>query len=298
MLKKINSLFFKWLYGFLELQLVISLMSLPVLTYWGLPISYMSPISNMIFTPLLILFLWVSCLFSVSAIIGLPCSWLTWALEKTTDLWHHLLSFGSPNYLIGFSFQTWWISVAFCIMVYFLYTYIKPNAKQAVGVLFVFWFLLIISRELMQPKGLCKKIGNKEMTVLHINKKTYLIDYGALCEKQNFYTNIDYSILPSIIKATGITRIDTLVLCKPSASLAKAAYQFAIQTNVKTIIVTTKSNCFKKAKEAFEGTSIEIIPMAKQVKNKTNKPKFQVISECESEFTWKTKKAPAKTRAF
>jgi beta-lactamase superfamily II metal-dependent hydrolase len=153
----------------------------------------------------------------------------------------------------------------------------------------------------MQPKSFCKKIGDKDMTLLYINKKTYLIDYGALCEKQNFYTNIDYSILPSIIKNTGVTRIDTLVLCKPSASLAKAVRQFAMQTNVKTIIVTTKSNCFKKVKEAFQGAPTEIIPMEKKLKNKISsnyQPRLQVISERKSEFTRKKEKAPAKTRAF
>lgn len=268
MLKKLNSLFYKWLYGLLELQLVISLMSLPILTCWGLPISYMSPIANMVFTPLLILFLWVSCLFSFCAIIGLPCAWLTLALENITSIWHYLLSFGNPSQLIGFSLQTWWISVAFCAMVYFLYTYIKPNQKQAVTTLFVFWFLILISRKLIQPKSFCKKICDKEMTVLCVNKKTYLIDYGALCEKQNFYTHIDYSIIPSIIKTTGITCIDTLVLCKPSASLAKAARQFATQTNVKTIIVTTKSNCFNNVKEAFVGTAVNVIPMEKHKKRK------------------------------
>ncbi len=267
MLKKINSHFFKWLYAFLELQLVISLMSLPLLTYWGLPVSYMSPLANMVFTPLLILFLWVSCLFSVCALMHLPCSWFVYLLDNITDLWHYLLSFARPEWLLGFSYHTLWISLPFCALVYFLYTYIRPTTKQAVCSLFIFWLCLINTRQCMQ-KNFYQKIGDLPLVALHINNKTYLIDYGALCTKQNFYTYIDYTILPMLIKTTGITIIDTLVLCKPSAFLAKAAHQFAQQTNVKTIIVTTKANCFKEMTNLFQGSNITILPQAKQKKEK------------------------------
>ncbi len=110
------------------------------------------------------------------------------------------------------------------------------------------------------------------MIALRINKKTYVIDYGALCMKQNFYTHIDYTILPTLIKATGITTIDTLVLCKPSAFLAKAAHQFAQQTNIKTIIVTQKARCFKNVKELLTGSDLIILPMIKLSK----KPEFDI----------------------
>ena len=284
MLKKINSYFFKWLYAFLELQLVISLMSLPLLTYWGLPVSYMGPLANMIFTPLLILFLWVSCLFSVCALMHLPCSWFVCLLDNITRLWHYLLSFARPEWLLGFSYHTLWISLPFCALVYFLYTYVRPNTKQAVCALFIFWLCLISARQCMQ-KNFYQKIGDLPLVALHINNKTYLIDYGALCTKQNFYTYIDYTILPMLIKTTGITTIDTLVLCKPSAFLAKAAHQFTLQTNVKTIIVTTKSNCFKEMTKIFQGSDVTIVPQTKQKKEKKSVKKTQ-------------KKAPVKTRAF
>lgn len=260
MIKKISLYFSRWFYAFLELQLVISLMSLPILTYWGLPISYMSPLANMIFTPLLILFLWISCLFSICALTHMPCSWFVYALDYITSLWNYLLSLGRPEWLIGFSHQTIWVSLLSCIIVFYLYTYIKPPTKQAVCFLLILWLCLILTQYYAQ-KNNYKKIKDLPLIALQINNKTYLIDYGALCMKQNFYTYIDYTILPMLIKTTGITTVDTLILCKPSSFLAKATHQFALQTNLKTIIVTTKSNCFNQMKTMFQNSNITIIPL-------------------------------------
>jgi hypothetical protein len=235
-------------------------MSLPLLTHWGLPVSYMSPLANLIFTPLLILFLWVSCLFSVFALLHLPCSWFVHLLDKITGLWHFILSFARPEWLIGFSYQTLWISLLFCFLVFVLYTYIKPTTKQAVCTLFIFWLILIGARYYMQ-KNLYQKVGNLPLCALRINGKVYLIDHGALCSKQNFYSNIDYTILPELIKSTGITSIDTLVLCKPSKRLAKIVHQFAMQTNVQTIMVTTKSKGFKEMSDMFQDSSVNVLPL-------------------------------------
>ncbi|MCX5923800.1 MAG: hypothetical protein NTZ68_00020 [Candidatus Dependentiae bacterium] len=286
MLKKITPHVSKWFYSFLELQLVISLMSLPLLTHWGLPVSYMSPVANLIFTPLLILFLWVSCLFSVFALVRLPCSWFVYLLDKITDLWHFMLSFANPEWLMGFCYQTLWISLFFCFLVFILYTYIKPTTKQAVCTLLIFWLILIGVRYSMQ-KNLCQKVGNLPLCALRINGKVYLIDDGALCSKQNFYSNIDYTILPELIKTTGITSIDTLVLCKPSKRLAKIAHQFAMQTNVQTIMVTTKAKGFKEMSDMFQDSSVNVLPLTPKKKIKfpaTKKAKKKALTPSQSPF--------------
>ena len=96
---------------------------------------------------------------------------------------------------------------------------------------------------------------------MRLQNKTYLIDNGALCSKQNFYSWIDYTILPELIKTGGITSIDTLVLYKPNKKLIKVVQQFAQQTMIKTILVTTKYGSFYAMKEAFHGSSVKIIPL-------------------------------------
>jgi len=249
-----------YLYSFFELQFVITLMSLPILIVWGIPISIMSPLANLIFTPLMILFLWFSCFFTICVLLHIPSFWVVWILEKITYLWFYLLSFANPCWLIGFPVSMIWISLIICFLIFCIYTFIKPTSKKACLLLFLFWITLIGVRACWTDEYY-KKIGNLPLFFANINKKTYLIDIGALCTRKNLYTNIDYTVLPELIKKTGCCTIDTLVLCKPSARLDKIALQFALQTNIKTIIVTTKADSYQKIKTAFADTNILILPL-------------------------------------
>lgn len=267
MLKKISSIITTYLVNFLELQLVITLMSLPILIAWGLPISYMSPLSNLIFTPLLILFLWIACIFAIFALIGIPCTIFATALDKLTSLWIWLLSFSKPAWLLGFSTSTMWCSIMICIFIIILYTYKKPATKNAVAILLSLCCLMMLTR-LYSMKNLYQKIGDLPMIAIRLNHKNYLIDYGALCSKQNFYSNIDYTIIPQLIKHTGMTNIDTLVLCKPSKRLAKVALQFCAQMNVKKIIATTKCDCYKTLCVAYKNSDVQILPLIKKSRKK------------------------------
>ncbi|HSW75546.1 MAG TPA: hypothetical protein VLG50_00730, partial [Candidatus Saccharimonadales bacterium] len=90
------------------------------------------------------------------------------------------------------------------------------------------------------------------------------------------------TILPELIKSTGITSIDTLVLCKPSKRLAKIAHQFATQTNVLTIMVTTKAKGYKEMLDIFQDSPVNVLPLIAQQKKiiKKPRPNNQSFSHC------------------
>lgn len=249
-----------WLASFLELQLIISLLSLPVLIHWGLAISYMLPLANLIFTPLLALFLWCSCLFTLCVVIHAPCNWLATILDYIAQLWHYFLSFSQPNWLIGFNHQMIWLAIPTAISIVFIFTFFYPNKKTSLLILTSCCALLFATRWLLQ-KNCFYKVNNLSMYVLRLNNKIFLIDNGALCSKQNFYSWIDYTILPELVKTDGITTVDTLILYKPNKKLVKTVLQFAQQTMIKTILVTTKQGCYYDMKEAFKNSSINIVPI-------------------------------------
>lgn len=263
MLKKTINIATNYLANFLELQLVITLMSLPILIAWGLPISYMSPLSNLIFTPLLILFLWISCIFTICALLHIPCSTFATMLDQLAKFWIWILSFSKPEWLLGFSMQAFWYSIIICCLVIALYHFKKLSTQKILIILISFCFFMIIVRH-CNMKNMYKNIGNLPMIAIRLNQKNYVIDYGALCSKQNFYNNIDYTIIPGLIKHAGITNIDTLVLCKPSKRLTKVVLQFCKQTNVKKIIATTHSGCYKTLQVGLQSSNITVLPLIKK----------------------------------
>lgn len=259
MFKKVSS----WLASFLELQLIISLLSLPVLIHWGLGVSCMLPLANIIFTPLLALFLWCSCIFAICTTIHIPCQWLVIILDILAHIWHYLLSFAQPSWLIGFHHQMLWLATMIALFLIFIYTFFYPNKKQSL-ILLISCCCLILAIKWMSQKNCFFKVKNLPLYVLQLNNKTFLIDNGALCSKQNFYSWIDYTILPALIKTGGITTIDTLVLYKPSKKLIPVVKQFAQQAMIKTILVTTKHGSYYELKEALTDSSIKIVPIYKK----------------------------------
>lgn len=260
MIKKITN----WLSSFLELQLIISLLSLPVLIYWGIAISCMLPLANIIFSPLLALFLWCSCLLTLCSIFRIPSTWLTIILDWIAILWHYILSFAQPNWLIGFQYRMFWFAFPLGILIIFVYTFFYPTRKKSLLFLLCCTGLLFSLRWITLRKNDFYKVDDLEMYVLRIHNKTFLFDSGALCSKQNFYSWIDYTIIPALIKSGGITTIDTLILCKQSKNLVKIAQQFCQQTLVKHVLVTTEHNCYNDMKAAFKNSSIQVIPMKKK----------------------------------
>lgn len=260
-IQKINTAITAYILSFFELQFVISLMSLPLLISWGIPISIMSPLANFIFTPLLIVFLWCSCLATVCTLTGTPCTIFERALESIAHLWLHLLSFSRPEWLIGFPASMLWLSIIICVFIVALYTYIKPSTKHCAILLGLIWCALILVSPYFRTHGELKKIGTLPLWIAHIQNKTYLIDHGALCNKKNMFTNFDYTILPELVRHTGHSSIDTVVFCKPSNKLCKVAQQCHEQLNCSTIMVTPKAQCFQKLQEQFNNTGINIIAL-------------------------------------
>jgi hypothetical protein len=265
-LKQIKELAKNYILSFLELQFVISLMSLPLLIVWGIPISIMSPLANFIFTPLLILFLWVSCLASICIIAKIPCSFFEIILNNLTDFWIYLLSFSKPTWLIGFPIKMIYLSLIIFIAIIVWYVLIRPTQKITVVFLTSCWFFMIILHPLFVNKMKLQQVSDLPLWTLRVANKTYLIDNGALCTRKNMYTNLDYTILPKLIYHTGFTTIDTIIFNKPSTQIIKIAQQCSKQFNCKKFIVTQKGQCYQKMEEYFKNTKITVHPLVKKKK--------------------------------
>ena len=114
---------------FLELQLLISVVILPILIAWGLPISIMTIIGNLVFAHFLTAFIFVSALLFSSDLLGIPNSFIVITLEWITQIWHYLLSLGSAHWLIGFSSWIFPFSCAFAVIACCLY-YLKIHSQN------------------------------------------------------------------------------------------------------------------------------------------------------------------------
>lgn len=271
LLQSANNYITHYFLSFFELQFVISLMSLPVLIAWGIPISIMSPLANLIFTPLLILFLWISCLATVWSLASCSTSIFEQLLDAISALWLYFLAYARPEWLIGFPDKMLYLSIMICASIVVLYTYFKPKPFVSVIMLCLIWLAMIALRPCFTPHEQLQRVGELPLYVCQIQDTAYLIDYGALCTRKNRHTNFDYTILPQLIKSTGRTTIDTVIFCKPSSKMAKVAQLCHEQLKATTFIVTPSAQCFEHVHEHFKHTSVKVLKLSPKRKASKNK---------------------------
>lgn len=270
MLTRVKQAISSYIYSFFELQFIITIMSLPILIAWGMPISIMGPLANFVFTPLLIIFLWCCCCTTILALANISIPIFYQITNCLADVWIYLLSFSHPSWLIAIPSSMIKISLVFCLIIVGMYWYIKPSSKQASMVLMGLWCIIIALQPWYTTKpNTLQQVDNLKLWYIKLGNSCYLIDNGALSTRKNLYTHIDFTILPQLIKHTGHATVDTLILCKPCNQICKIAQACVQQLNCSTIMVTPQQDCYKKLQLMFQHSHIKVIPLT--TKRKTAK---------------------------
>lgn len=91
-----------YLSNFLQAQLIVTIAAIPILVNWGLSISLMTFIGNLLFSPILTIFLMLSSLVFFTQLLHLPNAWLVAIMDWFTQTWAHILAYGCPSWLIEF----------------------------------------------------------------------------------------------------------------------------------------------------------------------------------------------------
>lgn len=229
MQQKLKSLSTNFLF-FLELQLLISVVILPILIAWGLPISMMTIIGNLVFAQFLTLFIFFSALLFTSDLLGIPNYFIACALEWVTHIWHYFLSWGSASWLIGFPLWTFPLSCLCALAACYLYHVNMQSQYQRIIVLTILCLTTPLASKLFQNKSMQVTItqGSQKMHIIKIKNKIYAFDCGALGARPSSQSWIEYTLASTMVKTLGATHIDTLVLCK-SNSRTPQAMQALIQ---------------------------------------------------------------------
>lgn len=82
------------------IQFIMLLAVLPFLACWGLPLSLMSIVGNIIHSAFLTIFLMLCSLLFFATLLHLPTGALVWLLTQVHTVWHWLLSCSSPSWLV------------------------------------------------------------------------------------------------------------------------------------------------------------------------------------------------------
>lgn len=242
-LKFLNLSFLRdWLLQFIYIQLFVTLMALPIIIYWGLPLSLLTFLGNLLFSPLLTIFLTVSSLIFFTELLYIPNMFLIYILEKITWLWHYISSLATDNCLIGFAQPHLLFLLIIPISALALVFYYKAHITlYTTSMLASLCALTIIYLSLISPRYLSatyiKNIPcNKgELTLIYDQGETILIDPGYLGQHLGASSWVEYTLIPTITQSVGATTIDHLILTKPTIILIQALITLCTNKSVKNI---------------------------------------------------------------
>lgn len=236
-----------------EIQLFITLVSLPILMYWGMPLSLASFFGNLFFSPLMTIFLALSCLLFVTELIGMPNAVVVYGLEKITHLITILLEWGTKTWLIAFpSFPIVLLLTIPFICAYFVIIS-SPLSRLHRITLFTIFLLFIIgartffitSLEYNKPHFIPGT--NEKLSITLLEDKTYsLHDHGYFSRKANPESYVNFTLKPYLIQNFGITHLAQLELQSPGIRSFKAAHALCSTMTISNIVIRKEKKLFSK----------------------------------------------------
>jgi hypothetical protein len=209
----------KWLLASIQLQLYLTLMSSPILAYWGLPISLVSPVGNILFQPLLTAFLFLSSLIFFCQMLHIPHGICNSALNYTSQLFHYLLKLGSPSWLVGIPQPPLWLLIALpcsaCLIMSCKKT--RTPLRSIICLLGISGLTGCYMHFTQQPHTIIEiPCNTKQVYLVNTDNNTLLIDPGALGTIANPESWIEFTLMPALIKNTGHTTVDKILILQPS----------------------------------------------------------------------------------
>jgi len=219
-MSKYTAAFFRYYFlNLINIQLFVTLISLPIFIAWGIPISLFSIIGNIVFSPFLTAHIFLSSIIFLCAFFGVTCIPLLWLLDKLSIFWLILISYFPETAQIGFARPP-----APFLLLLALATLTILHAKQLTQYkkIILYTFLLtsmILCSELyrrLQKSIIDIPCFNGHVQLLTINNKCTLIDQGYMGQRISAPSWAEYTLMPTILKSTGRASIDVIVALKPT----------------------------------------------------------------------------------
>lgn len=263
------------LVAFLELQFLINLASLPILAYWGLPISLLSPIGNLFFTPLLTLFLVLSTLLFFASLLHIPCSMFVMCLEYLHYYWSIILNQATSLWLISCIKPSLMLTLILTGSIVLLYQAIYQK-KAVIRFLSMSCALLVVASIFYAMKPTIMELTlpatRGELTITKDEWGLYIVDKG--CFASHAHNFITYTFMGALRSHIGSTHIERWSITKPTyTSFALAQYALEHCT-IKTLYVPYWQQQDKKMNGAFialknkaSGCGCTLVRMAPLKKN-------------------------------
>jgi len=239
---------------YIHVQLFISVISLPILIWWGLPFSLMSLVGNLLFSPIIITFLSLSCLIFITELVFLPNYYFIWLLEKTTTIMTTLLGYGSKKWLYAFPSAPSFVLALFSLITIalLLSPRIRKSSLRTMGTLSCIMITLFIYgygvKAYTQQHTMAIPLTNEKLSAtFHKNGTVSLHDQGAFNRKNNPENYVNFELKPYLHQTYGTITISELALDKMSMRSIRAALALCSTISINHVTLKKEDRAINKS---------------------------------------------------
>lgn len=264
--KRISKAILAYLIDFLNIQLFITLISLPIFISWGISISVISLFSNIICSPFLTLHILLSSLIFLCALFGAPCIPALWLLEHISNLWLFVLHYIPETTQYGFA-QISWINKCIIILVSLTILHTKRYTKHKKILLYTCLLASIIAYAEYKKRSLNTIIPiecfNGQVQLIATHNHCIIIDPGFIGQRLSSPAWAEHTLLSTITKETGHTTIDALIILRPTLFTFKALELLCKKRAVHTIYIP---HCKEHNNTALTSATAQFLTIASNYK--------------------------------
>jgi hypothetical protein len=224
-ISKIRSKLILFFLTALRIQLFITLVALPILVYWGLTVSILTIAGNIIFAPLLTIFLLLASLIFFLEILHFPNYYVIYLLEQLSCLWLKISPINPKQFWLFFPQTTWLLFLLALGIAIFILTYIKLSKNRQIVILAIILVSTSFIAKLnpwIKTDQLSLKYRHAQMKIAYnYQDRTLTIhDYGILKHKHGIENWLCYQLTPALIKNFGTIKVKNLYLKYASPNYA------------------------------------------------------------------------------
>lgn len=214
--------------SFLQTQLLLTVLSIPILVGSGLPLSIMTIVGNFVFAQVLVIFLVISSLVFFTQLLHIPNSWIILVLEKLTTTWDHVLNLGNQDWLLGFAQPSFWFLLSMPVVTFFvLQNSLVIGAWRRIVALLLICFTCMLGLQFCSrvitapPKEIC--LQNKLDIKRNDDGSLTITDHGFFNTRKTADRFVNFEFRQYMIKTFGDVVIAEYVVANPGHRSFQAA---------------------------------------------------------------------------
>jgi len=216
--------FIRFLQGtlsFLVTQLCLTLISWPIMLWWGLPVASLSPLGNYVFGPFLTGFLVLSVVLFLLQLCTIPLFPFSWLMDTLVVWWLKVMEWQPWDWYVTFRKPPLMIAllIPLVTMAIMHFRPLKTSWQKLCALSAWFCLASLLLALLPLPEKIEVPCGCGKVILKNTDKGIIAIDTGGARRTQSADNWAMYKLLPELVASFGVRKIDQYYLCRitPSA---------------------------------------------------------------------------------